>query len=122
MTEEIQALLDRYWDWLRDKSTLREMDGWVEITTPYLDRHNDQLQMYAARQGNGYVLTDDGYVLDDLEQSGCKIDGGRRQALFEMTINGFGVQRVDNQLQVIASKNNFALRKHKQSCASHASG
>ena len=112
MTEEIQALLDRYWDWLRDKSTLREMDGWVEITTPYLDRHNDQLQMYAARQGNGYVLTDDGYVLDDLEQSGCKIDGGRRQALFEMTINGFGVQRVDNQLQVIASKNNFALRKH----------
>ena len=112
MTEEIQALLDLYWNWLRDKTTLRQIDGWVEITTPYLDRHNDQLQMYAACQGNGYVLTDDGYVLDDLEQSGCKIEGGRRQALFEMTINGFGVQRVDNQLQVHATKNNFALRKH----------
>ena len=76
MTEEIQALLDQYWAWLRDKTILRQMNGWVEITTPYLDRHNDRLQIYAMRRGSGYVLADGGYVLDDLEQSGCKIDGG----------------------------------------------
>ena len=93
MTEEIQALLDQYWEWLRDKTTLRRMNGWVEITTPYLDRHNDRLQIYAMRRGSGYVLADGGYVLDDLEQSGCKIDGGRREALLTMTLNGFGVQR-----------------------------
>ena len=35
--------------WLKDKTTLREVDGeWVEITTPYLDRHNDALQIYCA--------------------------------------------------------------------------
>lgn len=112
MTEEIQELLDQYWDWLRDKTTLRQMNGWVEITTPYLDRHNDRLQIYAGRRGEGYVLADGGYVLDDLEQSGCKIDGSRRQALLTMTLNGFGVQRAENQLQVNASKSNFALRKH----------
>ena len=112
MTEEIQALLDQYWDWLRDKTTLRQMNGWVEITTPYLDRHNDRLQIYAMRQDGGYVLADGGYVLDDLEQSGCKIDGGRRRALLAMTLNGFGVQLVENQLQVNASKSSFALRKH----------
>ena len=112
MTKEIQALLDQYWKWLRDKTTLRRMNGWVEITTPYLDRHNDQLQIYAMREGNEYVLTDDGYVLDDLEQAGCKIDGGRREALLTTTLNGFGVHRVDGQLRVKASRNNFALRKH----------
>ena len=112
MTEEIQALLDRYWDWLRDKTKLREVNGWVEITTPYLDRHNDRLQIYAMRRDGGYVLADGGYVLDDLEQSGCKIDGESRQALLAMTLNGFGVQRAENQLQVNASKSNFALRKH----------
>ena len=112
MTEEIQELLDQYWDWLRDKTTLRQMNGWVEITTPYLDRHNDRLQIYAGRRVEGYVLADGGYVLDDLEQSGCKIDGSRRQALLTMTLNGFGVQRAENQLQVNASKSNFALRKH----------
>ena len=47
MTEEIQSLLDRYWGWLRDKTTIRQMHDWVEITTPYLDRHNDRLQIYA---------------------------------------------------------------------------
>ncbi len=112
MTEEIQALLDQYWAWLREKTILRQMNGWVEITTPYLDRHNDRLQIYAMRRGSGYVLGDGGYVLDDLEQSGCKIDGGRREALLTMTLNGFGVQRAENQLQVNASKSNFALRKH----------
>ena len=112
MTEEIQTLLDQYWDWLRDKTTLRRMNGWVEITTPYLDRHNDRLQIYAMRRGSGYLLADGGYVLDDLEQSGCKIDGGRREALLTMTLNGFGVQKAENQLQVNASKSNFALRKH----------
>ena len=112
MTEEIQVLLDQYWNWLRDKTTLRRINGWVEITTPYLDRHNDRIQIYAMRQDSGYVLADGGYVLDDLEQSGCKIDGGRREALLQMTLNGFGVRRAENQLEVNASKSNFALRKH----------
>ena len=112
MTEEIQVLLDQYWNWLRDKTTLRRINGWVEITTPYLDRHNDRIQIYAMRRDSGYVLADGGYVLDDLEQSGCKIDGGRREALLQMTLNGFGVRRAENQLEVNASKSNFALRKH----------
>ena len=112
MTEEIQALLDQYWEWLRDKTTLRQVNGWVEITTPYLDRHNDRLQIYAIRRDGGYLLADGGYVLDDLEQSGCRIDGGRREALLAMTLNGFGVRRAENQLQVNATKSNFALRKH----------
>ena len=112
MTDEIQALLDQYWEWLRDKTTLRQVNGWVEITTPYLDRHNDRLQIYAIRRDGGYLLADGGYVLDDLEQSGCRIDGGRREALLAMTLNGFGVRRAENQLQVNATKSNFALRKH----------
>ena len=39
---EIEKLLDDYRVWLKDKTTLREVNSkWVEITTPYLDRHND---------------------------------------------------------------------------------
>ena len=86
MIQDIQALLDRYWTWLRDRTSLREINDWIEITTPYLDRHNDCLQIYAKRTNGGFVLTDDGYVLDDLEQSGCKIDGPKRQALFKTTL------------------------------------
>lgn len=112
MIDEIQSLLDQYWDWLRDKTALRQINDWVEVTTPYMDRHNDRLQIYARQAGEGYLLTDDGYILDDLEQSGCKIDGGSRESLLKMTLNGFGVQQVGNELQVRASAVNFPLRKH----------
>jgi hypothetical protein len=112
MINEVQTLLDQYWAWLRDKTTLRQINDWIEITTPYLDRHNDRLQIYAKRRDGGFVLTDDGYVLEDLDQSGCRIDSTKRQALLKMTLNGFGVQVNEQALEVHASPDNFALRKH----------
>ena len=113
MIEEIQTLLDQYWTWLKDRTNLREIGDWIEITTPYLDRHNDYLQIYVMRSSNGgFVLTDDGYIVDDLEQSGCRIDGGKRRALLKTILNGFGVRTNDKALEVRASSGNFALRKH----------
>ena len=59
MSAEIEKLLDDYRLWLKNKTLLRDIDeSWVEITTPYLDRHNDALQIYACRQNGGFVLTD----------------------------------------------------------------
>ena len=112
MIGEIQSLLDQYWVWLRDRTNLREIGDWIEITTPYLDRHNDCLQIYARRSNGGFVLTDDGYIVDDLKQSGCKIDSEKRRDLLKMTLNGFGVQMIDKALEIRASSDNFALRKH----------
>ncbi|MGH8467940.1 MAG: DUF1829 domain-containing protein [Gammaproteobacteria bacterium] len=112
MINEVQSLLDQYWAWLRDKTTLRQINDWVEITTPYVDRHNDHIQIYAKRRDGGFVLSDDGYVLQDLELSGCKIDSAKRQGLLKMMLNGFGVQVNDQTLEVHTSPDNFALRKH----------
>ena len=112
MIGEIQKLLDDYMAWLKDKTTLRQIENWVEITTPYLDRHNDYIQIYAKKENNGFLLTDDGYTIVDLEQSGCKLQSPKRQDLLKMTLNGFGVQLQNNMLEVHASKDNFALRKH----------
>jgi hypothetical protein len=112
MISDIQQLMDKYHAWLRDKNALRQVDQWVEITTPYLDRHNDYIQIYAKRANGGFLLTDDGYTIDDLEQGGCKLESRKRQDLLKMTLNGFGVQLDGKSLQVHASPDNFALRKH----------
>lgn len=113
MKDEIQKLLDDYHAWLRDKTALRQLNGdWVEITTPYLDRHNDYLQIYTKRDNGTYVLTDDGYIIEDLRNSGCKLDNKKRQDLLKVTLNGFGVQVNGDVLTVHATLNNFALRKH----------
>ena len=110
--EEIKTLKDQYVAWLRSKTTLRQVADWIEITTPYLDRHNDYLQIYARRQNGNYILTDDGYILDELELSGCKLESPKRLALLQMTLNGFGVKLVDGAMEVRASKDDFPMRKH----------
>ena len=112
MTQDIQDLLNTYYIWLKDKTVLNQIDRWVEITTPYLDRHNDYVQIYVKKTNGGFLLTDDGYIIDDLKQSGCKLDSHKRQELLKMTLNGFGIQKDGNMLQVHASADNFALRKH----------
>ena len=112
MIDEIQSLLDEYSRWLREKTQVRQVDEWVEITTPYLDRHNDYLQIYARRQNSGYILTDAGYILQDLELSGCKLDSPKRKALLSMTLNGFGVKLNGDRLEVHTPAASFAPGKH----------
>jgi hypothetical protein len=110
---EIEQLLKNYRDWLKDKTTLRQINGsWVEITTPYLDRHNDALQIYARSENGGFVLTDDSYIIHDLEASGCKLDTEKRKNLLLMTLNGFGVKLNADAIEVHATPENFPLRKH----------
>jgi hypothetical protein len=114
MIQQIDELLAQYQTWLRDRMIVKEVGHWIEITTPYLDRHNDYLQIYARRNDDGiWELTDDGYIIADLESSGCNITSARRQAILLETINGFGVKRgTDNALIVKATEDNFPLKKH----------
>ncbi|MDD5686246.1 MAG: DUF1829 domain-containing protein [Elusimicrobia bacterium] len=112
MIDEIQKLLDNYLNWLKDKTALRQVEDWVEITTPYLDRHNDYLQIYVKRDNNGYILTDDGYTIADLMQSGCELDSKKRKDLLLLTLNGFGVKMQEKSLTLHASSENFSLKKH----------
>jgi hypothetical protein len=110
---EIEKLMEDYRAWLRDKTTLREINGsWVEITTPYIDRHNDALQIYARRENGGFLLTDDSYTIHDLEASGCSLDTPKRQALLRTTLNGFGIKLNNEALEAHATPQTFPLRKH----------
>lgn len=111
--QQIESLMSDYRAWLKDRTSLREINGlWVEITTPYLDRHNDALQIYVRSQAGGYVLTDDSYTVRDLEASGCSLKSEKRMDLLKMTLNGFGVHMNEEALEVKASLENFPARKH----------
>lgn len=113
MIDEIENLMEKYWKWLRDKTALRQVGDVVEITTPYLDRHNDYLQIYVKREGDELLITDDGYTIADLEMSGCAMNGAKRQSLLRTTLAGFGVQCGNNNaLQTRATPKNFAMCKH----------
>lgn len=111
--EEIMGLVDQYRLWLRDRTTLRSVhEDWVEITTPFLDRHNDYIQLYAKREDRGFRLTDDGHTIRDLELSGCALDTPKRQELLKLALNGFAIEEKNGSLSVKTTADNFSVRKH----------
>ncbi|NQU21721.1 MAG: DUF1828 domain-containing protein [Candidatus Nealsonbacteria bacterium] len=112
MATDCNGLVDAYLAWVRDKITVADVDGICEITTPFLDRHNDRLQIYVVRQGDQLRLTDDGYIIGDLESSGCPLDTQRRRELLNTVLNGFGVREENGELFVESDERDFPKRKH----------
>ena len=113
IVDDVKRLLDDYWKWLRD-STVLKADGndWAVITTPFLDRHNDFLEIYVRRDGDGFLLTDTGAVIQDLEMSGCPVIKTRKEKLLR-TVRGFGVSLdKDDALCVHCTSQDFGQKKH----------
>ena len=45
------------------KPVEKKLENCIEITTPFLDRHNDWIQIFVEQLENGRLyLTDDGYI------------------------------------------------------------
>jgi hypothetical protein len=112
MSININSLIDNYYNWLKDKTAIKQVKDWIEITTPYLDRHNDYIQIYLKQDGNDYLLTDDSYTIQDLQQSGCSLDSIKRQKILEVTLNGFGVHKDKDEIYIKTNYNDFPINKH----------
>lgn len=112
MKNNIEDLLDEYFKWLKDKTSIKPVNGWDEITTPYLDIHNDYLQIYAKLEKDGIILSDGGYILSDLNNAGCPINTDKRKQLLEITLRGFGVENNKGELRTEANEANFSIKKH----------
>lgn len=105
-------LVDEYYAWLRQRTKVKDLNSAVEITTPFLDRHNDYIQIYLLNSDGGLLLSDDGYTISDLEMSGCQLNTPKRIEALNTTLNGFGVSLVDGELQVRANETDFPSKKH----------
>ncbi len=112
MDKPISQLIDEYARWLRAGITVTEIGDAYEITTPFLDRHNDHIQIFVRREDNHLILTDDGYVLADLRQSGCVLESPRRRSLLMSILGGFGVSLSGDELTTVAHNGDFSQRKH----------
>ncbi|MFQ5596881.1 MAG: DUF1828 domain-containing protein [Nitrospiria bacterium] len=110
--QECKHLVDAYVEWLRNGLSVNSINGACELTTPFLDRHNDHIQLYAVKQGGKIILSDDGYILADLRTSGLDIKVPKRKSVLESILNGFGVKIERGQLFVEASKHNLGQRLH----------
>lgn len=111
-----QDIIDAYVGWIKDNSSLRLIeDGrFCEITTPFLDRHNDHLEIYGTKKDNAIFLTDDGNTLSDLEMSGVLLSSPKREKIFRTIVNGFGVRVGEKgELYVEGNVNGIGQKKHQ---------
>jgi hypothetical protein len=77
---DIKKMINDYTEWLRREITIATFSEHTEITTPYVDRFNDYLQIYAKMNSDGTLsLTDDGYIIGNLISSGLTFKKGSKR-------------------------------------------
>ena len=104
--------IDNYIKWIKDNTVEEQLsDGWTEIATPFMDRHNDGLVIYAKEDRGEILLSDDGYIIGDMEVSGVSV--GRRMKSIVQFLRSYGVEVNDNkELQVKANKHYYPVKQH----------
>ena len=109
---DANKFIDNYLAWLKTEIRVASVKDWLEISTPFLDRHNDFLQIYVKKIGDDFFLTDDGYVINDLRSSGVELNTPKRKHLLDICLRGFGVTNDNDNLIMRANIENVALKKH----------
>lgn len=104
--------IGNYLAWIRSNSSQKQIGDYQEITTPFVDSHNDQIQFYVCRSQSGFVLTDDGYTLGDLEMCGCDINSKKRKEFIRQIAESLGVSIRDGAVVAEASEADIACKQH----------
>lgn len=113
LAAEGKRLIDDYLAWLKEGFHLESGEGHVLISTPFLDPHNDEIQIFVQAEGNHLRLTDDGYTLGDLADLGLEINTPKRESHVRQIVNGLGVRwETDGQLAITSTKRDFPQKKH----------
>ena len=112
---DCNKIIDEYIRWIRDNTVVKTIEEGQSclVSSPFLDRHNDHLNIYIVKNGNNFHLTDDGYTINDLKMSGLEINTPKREKIFRTVLNGFGIKTdQNNALYVEATLNNIGQKKH----------
>jgi len=109
---ECKRLIGNYLTWLKEELHVEEAGDSCVIATPFLDRHNDEIEIYVEKRGEGIWLTDDGYTLSDLAHTGVHLDTDKRQMHLRSILQGFGVRSLGNEIFVETTERDFPQRKH----------
>ncbi len=109
----MKDLIESYISWLKQKIKFQEINGYFEITTPFVNHINDYIQIYLKRNERDQIyMTDDGDTLNNLEMAGMDFTTPTRRRELDSILNGFGVTIKGNELTINATPSTFPMKKH----------
>ena len=111
---DIQKMLDDYSSWLRKEISVSKHGEYYELTTPFLDRFNDYLQIYVKQNESGEItLTDDGYIIGNLLSSGISLgSNSKRKAMLDRILRNYSMELVNDSITTNATIQDFPQKKH----------
>jgi Domain of unknown function DUF1828/Domain of unknown function DUF1829 len=110
----LKELINKYVEWIREGMSFRQLGEWYEITTPFLNHHNDYLDIYVKPENGKFILTDGGSTINELKLSGVTLERSEKRTLELNTIlNGFGIKRRGDELFANTTEKNFPETKHR---------
>ncbi|MDD4216905.1 MAG: DUF1828 domain-containing protein [Bacteroidales bacterium] len=110
----INTLMEDYYAFLKEKTLVTDSNssGWVEISTPFVGLFNDTIEIYAKKEGNNIILSDDGNTLRDLELSGLEITRSpKRKEILDRILINYGVRTNNAELITEATERDFPQKK-----------
>lgn len=101
--------MDSYYSWLRSKTHIPAEcnDDWNLISTPFLGLFNDTLEIYAKRQGDSIILSDDGKTLHDLKLMGVSFSHKTLKEMLEKVLLNYGITVKEGELIVQTQEAGF---------------
>lgn len=110
----INSLMNDYYTFLKEKTLVSASDSseWIEISTPFIGLFNDTVDIYAKKDGNKIILSDDGNTLRDLELSGLEVSRSpKRKEILDRILINYGVQITKDELTTEATEKDFPQKK-----------
>ena len=109
----IESLVEDYHRWVRDNTILKKVDSdWAKIVTPWVNVHNDCLEVYVREEKGQILLSDAGSVIQELEFMGINWNSGARNEAIRRTLHAFGASFGDGAaIEVRADRSNFPQKK-----------
>lgn len=112
--KQIDDYINGYLKFLKDHSFEEKInDSIVKISFPFLDSLNDCTEIYVIKDGEDYIITDNGETLSNLKFNGVNPNTSEaRQGIFNRIINSYGISMDQECLLIKANYSNLFLKKH----------
>ena len=109
LSHYFEALVADYYQFLKDKTIIEEVaEDWVQITTPFLNTFHDSIELYAKRQVDKILLSDDGQTLRHLKLNTSA--ASKQQEQLRQICATHGVKLKKDELIVWATPQDFAQK------------
>jgi len=110
-----KTIINQQIDWIRNNNLIKKIDkkDVLEITTPFLDNHNDHIQLYVFNKGKQLIISDDGYTITDLKMCGFELNVTKNRKIIKNILDRFGVKLgISEELYLETNMNEIIEKKH----------